>query len=54
LLFDLLMQKMPCELERLNCSLDPRHPGGAIISAIELFKAWIALISSAVDVSDCK
>jgi hypothetical protein len=54
LLFDLLMQKMPCELESLNCSLDQRHPGGAIISAIELCKAWLALIASAVDVSDCK
>jgi hypothetical protein len=50
----LLVQKMPCELEHLKFSLDQQHLGGAIISAIQLCKAWTALITLKFDVSDDK
>jgi hypothetical protein len=33
------------ELERLNCSLDQRHLGGTIVSAIQLHKAWTAFVA---------
>jgi hypothetical protein len=54
LLFDLLVHKMPCELEHLKFSLDQRHPGGAIISAIQFYKAWTTLITLKFDVSHDK
>jgi hypothetical protein len=36
------------ELKCLNCSLDRRHLGGAIISTIQFYKAWTAFIASEV------
>jgi hypothetical protein len=54
LFFELLVQKMPCEFKHLKFSLDQRHLGGAIISAIQFSKAWKALIAFKVDVSDDK
>ena len=37
-----------CKLKRLNWSLDWRHLGGTIISAIQFCKAWTAFIASEV------
>jgi hypothetical protein len=33
------------KLKHLDCPLEPRHVGGTIISAIQFYKAWIALIT---------
>jgi hypothetical protein len=52
LLFDLLVQETPNELEHLNCSLDQRHLGGAIVAMIQFNKAWTAL--NALELSDDK
>jgi hypothetical protein len=42
------------ELEYLDCPLELRHLGGAIISAIQFYKAWTSLIALQLDVSDYK
>jgi hypothetical protein len=48
LLSELLVQKIPCELEHLKFSLDQQHPGSAIISAIQCYEAWTAFTASEV------
>jgi hypothetical protein len=43
-----------CELKPLDCPWDLHHLAGTIISTIQFYKAWTALIALQFDVSDCK
>jgi hypothetical protein len=49
-----LLVLLHCKLEHLNCPWDPRRLAGTIISTIQFYKAWTALIALQFDVSDCK